>query len=315
MTEIIIVAGLLVVSGILVTYSVLPGRQDAKQKMARRVSGKRVVEDKQQIAKRKAAKPSAAASLLKRAAPLLSRPVMPRSDEDQTTLRIKLANAGFRRSSAPVAFLGSKTLLGVGLAGLTLMLTWTSGHEPMRIFGMTAFLGGVGFMLPNIWLWLATKQRAEKIGYGLPDSLDLMVISVEAGLGLDAAIQRVGDELHTVYPELCEEMQIATMETQMGVPRAEALENMALRTGVPQMKSLVAIITQAERFGTSIARALRNQATSMRIKRRQAAEERAQKTAVKLMAPLILFIFPAIFVVLAGPAALQLIRTLGEGNL
>jgi tight adherence protein C len=110
-------------------------------------------------------------------------------------------------------------------------------------------------------------------------------------------------------------MQIASMETQMGVPRAEALENMALRTGVAEMKSLVAIITQAERFGTSIAKALRNQADSMRVKRRQLAEERAQKTAVKLMAPLILFIFPAIFVVLAGPAGIQLVRTLGKGGL
>lgn len=314
MTEIIVVAVLLVVSGVLVTYSLLPGRLATKETVARRISGRRVLDDKQQIAKRKA-KQSTAAGLLQRAAPWLSKPVMPRSDEDQTTLRIKLANAGFRRSSAPVVFLGSKTLLGVGLAGLTLMLTWTSGHEPMRIFGMTAFLGGIGFMLPNIWLWLATKQRGEKIGYGLPDALDLMVISVEAGLGLDATIQRVGDELHGVYPELCEEMRLSSMETQMGVPRAESLENMALRTGVAQMKSLVAIITQAERFGTSIAKALRNQASAMRIKRRQAAEERAQKTAVKLLAPLILFIFPALFVVLAGPAALQLIRTLGGGDL
>jgi len=314
MTEIIVVAVLLVVSGVLVTYSLLPGRRATKETVARRISGRRVLDDKQQIAKRKA-KQSTAAGLLQRAAPWLSKPVMPRSDEDQTTLRIKLANAGFRRSSAPVVFLGSKTLLGVGLAGLTLMLTWTSGHEPMRIFGMTAFLGGIGFMLPNIWLWLATKQRAEKIGYGLPDALDLMVISVEAGLGLDATIQRVGDELYGVYPELCEEMRLSSMETQMGVPRAESLENMALRTGVAQMKSLVAIITQAERFGTSIAKALRNQASAMRVKRRQAAEERAQKTAVKLLGPLILFIFPALFVVLAGPAALQLIRTLGGGDL
>jgi tight adherence protein C len=315
MTEIIVVAVLLVVSGILVTHSLLPGRRATKEMVARRMSGRRVVEDKQQIAKRKAAKQSTAVGLLKRAAPLLSRPVMPRSDEDQTALRIKLANAGFRRSSAPVVFLGSKTLLGVGLAGLTLMLTWTSGHQPMRIFGMTAFLGGIGFMLPNIWLWLATKQRGEKIGYGLPDALDLMVISVEAGLGLDATIQRVGDELDTVYPELCEEMRLSSMETQMGVPRAEALENMALRTGVAQMKSLVAIITQAERFGTSVAKTLRNQASAMRIKRRQAAEERAQKTAVKLLAPLILFIFPALFVVLVGPAAIQLARTMGGDGL
>ncbi|MFQ6049082.1 MAG: type II secretion system F family protein [Phycisphaerae bacterium] len=313
MAEMVVMVVLLVVSVVLVAYALLPARWQKKQALVRRISGMRAKDEQQQIRKR--AKRSATASLISKAAPILSRPVMPRSDEEQSTLRIKLANAGFRRDSAPMLFLASKTLLGVGLAAVTLMLSWTSGHEPMRIFGLTAFLGGLGFVLPNIWLWLATNQRAEKIRHGLPDSLDLMVVSVEAGLGLDAAIQRVGDELRTVHPELCEELQIASLEAQMGVPRAEALENMAVRTGVGEMKSLVAIITQAERFGTSIAKALRNQADSMRMKRRQAAEERAQKTAVKLMMPLILFIFPAIFVVLAGPAGIQLFRTLLKGSL
>ena len=275
----------------------------------RRVKGKRVVGDQSDLKKK--AKESAAASLMKRAAPVLSRPMMPSSDAEQSTLRIKLANAGFRRDSAPAVFLGSKTLIGAGLAAVTLLMTITSGQDPAKIFGFTAFLGGLGFMLPNIWLWMATSQRVERISNGLADALDLMVISVESGLGLDAAIQRVGDELSIVHPDLCEELQIATMEAQMGVPRAEALENMATRTGVSSMQSLVAIITQAERFGTSIASALRNQATAMRMKRRQAAQERAQKTAVKLMVPLILFIFPAMFVVLAGPAGLQLVRQLG----
>jgi tight adherence protein C len=313
MGEVLLIGVLLFISVMLVVYSLLPGRAQRREAVARRMSGRRSEEERRQAVRK--GKESATASLMKKAAPLLSKPMMPRSDEEQSTLRIKLANAGFRRDSAPMVFLGSKTLLGVGLAAVTLMLTWTSGHEPMRIFGLTAFLGGVGFMLPNIWLWLATRQRAENISHGLPDALDLMVVSVEAGLGLDAAIQRVGEELGGVHAELCEEMQISTMETQMGVPRAEALENMAVRAGVPEMKSLVAIITQAERFGTSIAKALRNQADSMRTKRRQAAEERAQKTAVKLMIPLILFIFPAMFVVLAGPAGIQLFRTLMRGSL
>jgi tight adherence protein C len=274
------------------------------------MKGQRGDEDDPQRAR--AAKPSAAKDLVKRVAPIAVKPVMPKSDEEMSNLRVRLSNAGFRRESAVTLFLASKTVVGVGLAAVTLFLTWSSGHSMERVFSISACVAGVGFMLPNIWLMLATKERAQKIREGLPDSLDLMVISVEAGLGLDAAIQRVGDEMATVHPQLAEEFTITTLESQMSVPRAEALDHMATRTGVAEIRSLVTVITQAERFGTSVAKALRNQADAMRIKRRQAAEERAQKTAVKLMLPLVLFIFPAIGVVLAGPAALQMIRTLGN---
>jgi len=229
------------------------------------------------------------------------------------SLKLKLARAGYRREGASSLFLASKTVLGVAGAIGAVLFALSSGQTMQNVLGLAAFAGGVGFMLPNVWLSLAIKQRAEKIANGLPDSLDLMVVSVEAGLGLDAALQRVGDEMRFVYPELAEEFTIATAETQMGVPRAEALRNMAERVDVPQLTALVSIIIQAEKFGTSIAKALRNQADALRTKRRQKAEERAQKTAVKLMLPLILFIFPAMFVVLGGPAALRLIRTLG-GN-
>jgi len=319
MNQLAIMGILVVVSLALIVYSVLPRRGEKKQAVARRIKGKRAIDEKAQIGKKAKAKAkakhSATTGLLKKAAPFLSKPMMPRSDEEQSLLRIKLANAGFRRDSAPMLFLGSKTLLGGGLGVVTLLVMWTRSYDSLALMGWTIFVGGLGFMLPNLWLRLSTSQRCEKIGHGLPDALDLMVISVESGLGLDAAIQRVSDELTMVHPELCEELQIATMETQMGVPRAEALENLAVRTGVSEVKSLVAIITQAERFGTSIAKALRNQSDTMRMKRRQAAEERAQKTAVKLMLPLIFFIFPAMFVVLAGPAALSLIETMGSGAL
>jgi tight adherence protein C len=140
----------------------------------------------------------------------------------------------------------------------------------------------------------------------------MLVISVEAGLGLDAAMQRVGEEMRFTHPILSEELQLVTLEAQMGIPRNEALTSFTTRTGLEETRSLVAIINQAERFGTSIAKALRNQSDALRVKRRQAAEERAQKTTVKLMAPLILFIFPAILVVLAGPAALKMIETLSN---
>jgi tight adherence protein C len=308
--ELLIIGILVIVSVGLIIHALLPGAGERKQTVLRRMRGKHTADDAKALQKK--AKESAAKRFAAKVAPHLGKPG---SEQTINTLRVKLANAGLRHESYPALFVASKTVLGLGLGALTFLLAAGSGHAMPRVLGLAAILGGIGFVLPDIWLWLATKQRAEKISHGLPDSLDLLVISVEAGLGLDAAIQRVGDEMKTVHPELCEEFTIATLETQMGVPRGEALQNMATRTAVAEMRSLVAVITQAERFGTSVAKALRSQADALRVKRRQAAEERAQKTAVKLMGPLILFIFPAIFVVLAGPAALKLIRTLGQSGL
>lgn len=301
---------MIVVSAGMIGYSLLSSRSKDQDAVMRRMSGKRAVDDLDQA--RRQAKKSAAAKMMERIAPLAVKPVMPRSDEEMTMLKVKLANAGFRRQNASTLFLASKTVLGLGIALLVFAVKSGSGDELSRVMGFSVFGGGLGFMLPNLWLAIAQAQRADAIRKGLPDSLDLMVISVEAGLGLDAALQRVGDEMGKVHPVLSEELHIVTMESQMGVPRGEALDNMALRTGTPEVKALVAIINQAEKFGTSVARALRNQADSLRIKRRLRAEEAAQKTTVKLMAPLILFIFPAIFVVLAGPAALKLIKTMKE---
>ena len=301
---------MIVVSVGMIGYSLLSSRGKDRDAVMRRMSGKRAVDDLAQA--RRQGKKSAAAKMMERIAPLAVKPAMPRSDEEMSMLKVKLANAGFRRKNAPTLFLASKTVLGLGLALLICAVKSGSGDELSRVMGFTIFAGGLGFMLPNLWLSIAQAQRADTIRKGLPDSLDLMVISVEAGLGLDAALQRVGDEMAIVHPVLSEELHIVTMESQMGVPRSEALDNMALRTGTPEVKALVAVINQAEKFGTSVARALRNQADSLRIKRRLRAEEAAQKTTVKLMAPLVLFIFPAIFVVLAGPAALNLIKTMKE---
>lgn len=310
MTEILLIGVLVVVSVAMVIYALMPARREQQEQLLRRMTGRKAGGD---VAKLKqVARESATQKVLKRFTPLAMKP---KSEEEMSNLRIKLANAGIRNDAAPMMFLASKTALGVLLLIMALGLTWTSGQDLKHILGLSAFLAGVGFMLPNLWLTLATKQRAEKIRNGLPDSLDLMVITVEAGLGLDAAIQRVGEEMRHVHGELSEEMTIATLETQMGVPRGEALGNMATRTGVGEMKSLVAVVTQAEKFGTSIAKALRNQADSLRTKRRMKAEERAQKTTVKLMLPLILFIFPAIFVVLLGPAILQIVRQFVHGGI
>ncbi len=307
MSQLALLGLLAVVSVGLILYALWPKGKVDKEALKRRMMGKRGVDEASEIQKQ--AKESTAQKMLERVAPIAMRPVMLKSDTEVSMLRIKLANAGFRRENASTLFLSSKTVCGIGCALVALVFQLSAGKPAMDVLTWVIGSGGIGFMLPNVWLWIARGQRATKIKHGLADAMDLLVISVESGLALDAAIQRVGDEMEIVHPELSEEMQLVTYEGQMGIPRSEALSNMAMRTGVPEMQSLVAIITQAEKFGTSVAKALRNQADAMRVKRRQAAEEKAQATTVKLMLPLILFIFPAIFVVLVGPAALNMIKT------
>jgi len=311
MTPLLIVL-MIVASVALIAYALMPRKSEDQQAILRRMSGRRSTDETNLL--RKQAKESVATKMVQKMAPLATRPVMPKNAEEMSRLNVKLANAGLRQANAATLFLASKTIFAVLFAVVALVYTWGKGDELQKIMGYTVFAAAAGFMAPNLWLSQAVEKRRDKVRKGLPDSLDLLVISVEAGLALDAAIQRVGDEMKNVHPVLSEEFQIASLESQMGIPRAEALNNMAGRTGVPEMRSLVSIVNQAERFGTSIAHALRNQADALRVKRKQEAEERAQKTTVKLMAPLILFIFPAIFVVLAGPAALRLIDTLNNSS-
>lgn len=313
MNELAILSVLLAASLGLVIYSLWPSKPDERKQILRRMSGQRSGSE-QGAASVNSATSSAARQMFDKVAPYAIKPVMPKSDAEMSTLREKLSQAGFRQESATKYFLASKTIAGIALAFLAVLICLARGTDTRQVFSIAAFVGGLGFMFPNLWLGLARSQRAEKIRNGLPDSLDLLVVSVESGLALDAGIQRVSDEMTHVHPELSEELQIATLETQMGVPRAESLENMARRSGVEEMRSLVAVISQAEKFGTSVAKALRTQADTLRTKRRLAAEERAQKTTVKLMLPLVLFIFPSIFVVLVGPAGLRMVDTFSKGG-
>jgi tight adherence protein C len=308
----LLAVGILLVVGVaLVGYSVFPHQPKTRDTVRRRLDGSRSVADVADIRER--ARANATRGLVKRAAPVLSKLVTPTSDEALSQLRLKLASAGYRHRQAQTVFLASKTILSVGLLISAAVVGASLGYDWQKAALMALFGGGVGFMLPNLWLGLVAGARQDKVRRGLPDVLDLMVVSVESGLALDATIKRVGDEMVRVHPELAEEFRIATAESQMGIPRGEALEHLAQRAGVEELRNLTSVITQAERFGTSIAKALRNQGTSLRVKRRQQAEERAQKTAVKLMIPLVLFIFPAMGVVLAGPAIIQLIGTFGAG--
>ena len=314
MTEILILGGLIVVAVGLVIYALMPQKDDRADTLKRRTAGLTVDQEKTQIHARGSGR-VLSSSMLEKAAPFLSRPVMPKNASEQSNLKGKLANAGFRQEIAATVFLASKTVGAILLGAAAMAYAGGFAKDYKEVVYYVVFGLGAGFMLPNLWLVRTIGKRSEAIRNGLPDSLDLMVVAVESGLGLDAAMLRVSDEMGHVHAALAEEFQIAMIETQMGVTRAEALTKMAVRTAVQEMKALVAVITQAEKLGTSIAKALRNQAESLRTKRRQRAEERAQKTAVKLLIPLVLFIFPAIFVVVAGPAAIHLIHTFSDGTL
>jgi len=178
--------------------------------------------------------------------------------------------------------------------------------------GCALFAFVIGFFLPRYGLGRLIRSRQQLIRWGLADALDLMVISVEAGLGLNAAMVKVSSELKDVHPDVSDEFQIANLEIRVGRERDEALRNLAERTGVDDLHSLVAMLIQTDRFGTSIAKALRVFSNSLRTKRRQRAEQAAQKAAVKLLFPLACFLFPTLFIAILGPAALNLIDVLGK---
>ncbi len=224
----------------------------------------------------------------------------------ESPVKLRLAHAGYSGDNAVRTFVGVKILLAL-LLPFVFIAVLVLIHKPLDRAAMwIAIFGGVGFFIPEVYLYYRCKWRQEQIFCGLPDALDLMVICVESGLGLDAALQKVADEIHISNRSLSEELNMTCLEIRAGRPRREALSNLAVRTGVPDVKALVAILVQAERFGTSTAHALRTHSDDMRLRRKQRAEEAAAKTAVKLVFPLVLFIFPAIFVVLAGPAMIRI---------
>lgn len=232
-------------------------------------------------------------------------PFMPKDREKQSTLRRQLAMAGIYSPSAIRAVTGFKLILLIGGISVGLMLGFMSGY--VLLFGA---LGGiVGYLTPMMWLKSKINQNQKMLQLGLPDALDLMVVCVEAGLTIDAAMQRVGEELAIAHPAISREYGIAHMETRIGLSRAEALRNMGQRTGNSAIQQLVAMLVQAERFGTSVADALRIQSETLRIKRQHIAEETAAKASVKMSFPLVLFIFPATFIVLAGPTVLGLMKS------
>lgn len=241
----------------------------------------------------------------------LTRLNLPRQGWDESELRLRFVQAGWRGSSAPVLFFGMKTVLGLGLPFAYLLLRagagWQTGTaQTMLIIG---WLAVVGYYLPNYFLNRRVDLRKREIFETFPDALDLMTICVEAGLGLDAALMRVAREIRLRSKALAGELEMVTLEIRAGSGRDRALRNLALRTGVEDIETLVAMLIQSERFGTSIGESLRIQSDTLRSKRQQRAEEAAAKIAVKLVFPLVLCILPSIFIVAAGPAVLSIGKT------
>ncbi|MFZ5831997.1 MAG: type II secretion system F family protein [Planctomycetota bacterium] len=255
-------------------------------------------------------KQDAMSRMFEAATPVLAKPLQPKSETEARGLKVKLAIAGFRGEGAVSLFLGLKfagLVAGLFLGGGGSLAFWGATTNSLIAAVLT---GGFLFYLPDLAVAYIGKQRKQAIFLALPDALDLMVVCVEAGLGLDQAMRRVADEMKSTYRVLCEEFALSNLHLQMGRPKSEVLHELGVRTGVTDVKSLAAVLIQADKFGASVAQALRVQSESMRTRRRQLAEEKAAKTAVKLIFPLVLFIFPGIFVVLVGPAAVTMVREL-----
>jgi tight adherence protein C len=238
--------------------------------------------------------------------------LLPPSAAEAKKLQKLLMHAGFRGHNAPVIYraiqLSSMVLFPGAVAITFTFLAWPL--KSALIWFLVAFI--LGFFLPRFILDQMIKGRKQRVRWGLADALDLMVVSIEAGLGLNAAMLRVSDELRDVHRDISEEFELSNLEIKVGRDRDEALRNLAERTGVDDLRSLVAMLIQADKFGTSIARAVRVFSDSLRTKRRQRAEQAAQKAAVKLLFPLACFLFPTLFIAILGPAALTLIDTLGN---
>lgn len=252
-----------------------------------------------------------ASELAERLASPLNR-LIPVSAAEAKKLQKQLMQAGFRSQSAPGVYRAIQLAAMAAFPAIVALACALLGRplSGALFWILAAFI--VGFFLPRYALRRTIRSRQQLVRWGLADALDLMVISIEAGLGLNAAMMKVSSELKDVHPDISEEFELANLEIRVGRDREEALRNLADRTGVDDLRSLVAMLIQTDRFGTSIAKAIRAFSDSLRTKRRQRAEQAAQKAAVKLLFPLACFLFPTLFIAILGPAALQLMDTLGK---
>jgi tight adherence protein C len=232
--------------------------------------------------------------------------LIPSSSGQIGELDPRLVQAGYRRPEAAAALRAAKIITIMALEGL-IYFTGFYKNNPLVLIIVAA---AMGYILPDMWVTRKIKSRQQTLRLSLPDALDLLVICMEAGLGLDQALLYVSQELRLAHPELCEEFDLVNAEMHVGRTRIDALRSLSVRTGVEDLQALVATLVQTDRFGTSVAQSLRIHADDLRIKRRQRAEELAAQTTVKMVIPLVLFIFPALFVVILGPAVIEMIHTM-----
>ncbi len=232
--------------------------------------------------------------------------LMPAASRQAPRAQLMMIRAGYRSSEAILAMRGLKLLVPVGL----FILVFTTGLYRWNPILSLASAAVAGYLLPEIWLIWRVHARQHRLRRALPDGLDLLVICVEAGLGLDQALLKVSQDLRITHREFSDELQLVNLEMRIGKSRIEALRELARRTGLEDIKSLVAMLIQTERFGTSVAQSLRVFSDELRTKRRQRAEEMSAKTTVKIVPPLVFFIFPALLVVILGPAIITLMRQL-----
>ena len=242
--------------------------------------------------------------------PKFSEALKPKTEKEINSQKKLLNEAGWRNDDAPTLFATMRFFCGIGgfvIGGGIGILSTGFSIWPIAYAGV---LGALFSFLPQLVLVLAARSRKQKLFLGLPDSLDLMVVCVEAGLGMDQALRRVADEMVDTHPVVAHEFQVCNQQLQYGSTRETVLTELGERNGVDDLKTLASVMIQVDKFGTSVGKALRIQSEAMRVRRRQIAEEKASKTAVQLIFPLVLFIFPGIFVVLVGPAAITMMDEL-----
>jgi tight adherence protein C len=290
-------------AAVVVLYTFVTTERGTSVRLQRRLAPSSELGDQRQ-------RKDAVASLVAQGLSPLARLARPDRDDELQAVRGKLAHAGFRSGNALQVFLGAKALIPLLLVAVVL---WVHVARLDGIKGVSFFVlgaAGIGFLLPNLWLNGRVKERQLAVNRGLPDVLDLLVTCVEAGLGLDAAIQRVAAEMVLGHPIVAEELTLTFLEVKAGVPRTEAFRRLADRTGVQDLRTLAATLNQTELFGTSIATALRVQAEGMRIHRMQRAEERAAVLSAKMTFPLVVCFLPTLLVVIIGPAFVNIFHAL-----
>jgi tight adherence protein C len=294
-TAITFLAGVAIIGALL--FAFLPGEISVGSRLSRLLSGAPPIQEVSFAEKQKKKVRDTLASIGQ---------LLPTGSAKQSKAQLLMLRAGYRSANAMLAMRGAKILVPAGLIA-TVYFTGLYRSNPF-IFVLLAAIGG--YLLPEMWLVWRVHARQHRLRLALPDGLDLLVICVEAGLGLDQSLMRVAEELRISHPELSEELQLVNLEMRVGKTRLEALRELGRRTGLEDIKALVAMLIQTERFGTSVAQSLRVHSDDLRTKRRQRAEEMAAKTTVKMVPALVFFIFPALMVVILGPALIILMRQL-----